>query len=58
MAEPPIEHAEPLPLYEAFDDVGRAWLDEVVRVFNDGGYTEAVRSLLIGEAEGPGVIRG
>lgn len=40
-----------MPLYEAFDDAGRAFLDEFVRIFNDGGYTEAVEVLLADEAE-------
>lgn len=56
MADPPIQPAEPLPLYEAFDDLGRAWLDEVVRVFNDGGYAEAVQVVLVDEAEAPGAV--
>lgn len=38
------------PLYELFDDAGRAWLDELVRLVNDGGYTEAVNAFLADEA--------
>ncbi|MGH8998879.1 MAG: hypothetical protein ACRDY7_05755 [Acidimicrobiia bacterium] len=56
MADPPIRPAELLPLYEAFDDVGRAWLDEIVRVFNEGGYTEAVQALLVDEVQAPGAV--
>ncbi len=37
-------------LYELFDDAGRAWLDELVRLFNDGAYTEAVDRFLADEA--------
>jgi len=56
MAEPPTQHAEPLRLYDAFDDAGRAWLDEFVRVFNEGGYAEAARVLAAQEAEAPGAV--
>jgi len=49
MTGPPTEHAEALRLYDAFDDAGRAWLDEVVDAFNHGGYTEAVQALLADE---------
>jgi hypothetical protein len=37
-------------LYELFDDAGRAWLDELVRLLNDGAYTEAVDNFLAAEA--------
>ena len=37
-------------LYDAFDDEGRAWLDEIVCAFNRGGYTEAVEAFLVDEA--------
>jgi hypothetical protein len=33
-----------------FDDSGRQWLDEVVRAFNDGGYSEMVAAFLADEA--------
>lgn len=51
MSDRPTQEIEPVPLYEAFDDAGRAFLDEFVRIFNDGGYTEAVEVLLADEAE-------
>lgn len=38
------------PLYEVFDDEGRAWLEELVRLVNDGAYTEAVNAVLADEA--------
>jgi len=49
MTGPPTEQAEVLRLYDAFDDAGRAWLDQVVDAFNHGGYTEAVQALLADE---------
>jgi hypothetical protein len=45
-------------LYDVFDDEGRAWLDEVVRAFNEGGYTEAVDAFLTDEAAAPGALDG
>lgn len=44
------DHLERPRLYEVFDDEGRAWLDEIARVFNDGGYTEARDAFLSDEA--------
>lgn len=40
MSEHPV-FDDPRPkLSEIFDDKGRAWLDEILRVVKDGGYTE------------------
>lgn len=50
MSEHPIATDSRPPLYEVFDDAGRAWLDELVRLVNDGAYTEAVDALLADEA--------
>jgi hypothetical protein len=43
-------HTERPRLYDAFDAEGRAWLDEIVRIFNEGGYTEARDAFLADEA--------
>jgi hypothetical protein len=37
-------------LWDVFDDAGRKWLEEVVRAFNDGGYSEMVAAFLADEA--------
>lgn len=48
------EHVTPAAnqprLYDVVDDAGRAWLDEIVRLFNDGAYAEAVEGFLADEA--------
>lgn len=48
------EHASPPDagprLYDLLDDAGREWLDELVRLFNDGAYGEAVDAFLADEA--------
>ena len=54
MPEQPTDQITQLPLYDLFDEAGRSWLNEIVRVFDEGGYTEAVRVLLADEAEAPG----
>ena len=37
-------------LWDGIDDAGRQWLDEVVRAFNNGGYSEMVAAFLADEA--------
>lgn len=37
-------------LYDLVDDAGREWLDEIVRLFNDGAYTEAIDAFVADEA--------
>ena len=54
MSETPTQHFERPLLSDAFDDAGRAWLDEIVSAFNAGDYTEAVQALLVDEASAPG----
>ncbi len=44
------DHPERPPLYDVLDDEGRAWLDGIARIFNDGGYTEARDAFLSDEA--------
>ena len=56
MSEPPTRQVERLRLYDAFDEAGRARLDELVRLVDDGAYTEAVQALLADEAEASGGI--
>lgn len=56
MAEPSAEQVDRPVLHDVFDGAGRAWLDEIVRAFNDGGYAEAVDVLLADEAAAPGAI--
>jgi hypothetical protein len=36
-------------LWEAFDDAGRAFLEELVRLVDDGAYKEAVQAFLADE---------
>ena len=55
MSDPTEKLERPL-LWDAFDDAGRKWLDEVVQAFNDGGYSEMVSALLADEAAAPGAI--
>ena len=53
------EHATPSDgeprLYDLLDDAGREWLDEIVRLFNDGAYDEAVEAFVADEAAVHGV---
>jgi len=58
MADSPSQQVDRLALYDAFDDAGRAWLDEIVRVFNDHGYGEALQAQLADEAVAPGAVDG
>jgi len=52
----PTTHVDRPPLYEVFDDAGKAWLDQVVQAFNEGGYQQAVNALLADEAAAPGAV--
>jgi hypothetical protein len=54
MSESRKQQTEPVPLYDAMDDSGRSWLDEVVLAFNEGAYADAVQALLADEALAPG----
>lgn len=54
MSEPPTQPTEPVRLYDAFDDAGRARLDDLVRLVDDGAYKEQVHVLLADEARAAG----
>jgi len=48
------DHRERPCLYDLFDDEGRVWLDAIVQVFNEGGYTEARNAFLADEVAAHG----
>lgn len=56
MTEPSIDQTGRPVLHDTFDEAGRVWLDEIVRAFNDGDYTQAVDALLADEAAAPGAV--
>jgi hypothetical protein len=56
MSDPPTEQVDRPRLYDAFDEKGRAWLQDIVRAFNEGTYRQAVDALVADEAAAPGAV--